>query len=139
MKLAFTLASLPFCWLIVAMALKLPLPSLPFINLAGNEAPEYIFFVANTTNNLPGSVYFVLACFAIGMGLFSYPALDRDSIKNAWQDIAKALKEDFASLLVVDDKKIASQEEKSNQKPAPKKEPIRKVIIIACQAKNETV
>ena len=99
MKLAFALAFLPFIWLILALALKLPLPTAPFINLSGNEIPEYVIFMTNTANNLTGSVYFVLACFTVGIGLFSYLALDKGSIKNAWQDVAKTLKEDFASLL----------------------------------------
>lgn len=99
MKLALALAFAPVCLLILAIATKLPLPSLPFINPGGNQAPEYVFFVANTPTNLPGAVLFSAICLCIGIALFVYLAIERGSIKSAWHDCLDNLKKDFSEVL----------------------------------------
>lgn len=129
MKLAFALAFLPFFVLIAALTLKWPLPTLPFLNLSGPEAPEHIIFMANNANNLPGSVYFAVICFAVGIGLFSYLAIDRGSIKSAWQDCLDNLKKDFSEML--NDKPKTKTPITTKQPEARKKEAIYKGLIIA--------
>lgn len=99
MKIAFVLAFLPFCLLIAALIFKWWLPTFPFLNLTGSNPPEHIIFMANNASNLPGAVYFSVICFIIGIGLFSYLAIDRGSIKSAWRDCLDNLKKDFSELL----------------------------------------
>ncbi len=129
MKLAFALAFLPFFALIGALVFKWSLPTFPFLNLSGSNQPEHIIFMANNANNLPGSVYFVVICFAVGIALFSYLAIDRGSIKSAWRDCLDNLKKDFSEMLNGQPK--AKTPVVTKQPTVEKKEVVYKSLIIA--------
>ena len=100
MKLTLALAFLPLIPLVVALIWHLPLPTVPFYNFTGNEPPEYYaIFMANTNQNLPGSIIFSAVCFLAGIGMFCYLALERGSLATAWRDCVENLKTDFNAVL----------------------------------------
>ncbi len=131
MKIAFALAFAPVCLLILALAFKLPLPAAPCINLFSDNPPEYIFFFTYSAKNIPSSTAFTLICFSFGIGLLSWLALERGSIKQTFKDLVNNLKEDISGFFNNNDESYIKNVKK-NAIANPKKT-VHKIKLVGKQ------
>ncbi len=98
-KTALLLAFAPFICLFFSIAFHWPLPTFPFWNISGHDSPEYVLFMANRTENLPGSIAFAGTCFVLGWLVIVLLAQERGTFPGVLRDLGRALQDDLNRIL----------------------------------------